>query len=114
MPKAKPKELIAHRIELQESERDALDSVATSMALKNVTASINNLISPFFNMTPTSGIVLGGIVSAYLIEADRLNFEADLKGKAKKTFGLSLLGPIGIVADNVDWSNVWAKIETKL
>ena len=65
-------------------------------------------------MTPTSGVVLGGIISAYLIEAEKINFEAELKGKAKRTFGLSLLGPIGIVADAVNWSNVWAKIETKL
>jgi len=35
MPKAKPTQVIVHRIELQEKERDMLEAYATTQALKN-------------------------------------------------------------------------------
>ena len=36
MPKAKPDQVIVHRIELQEKEREALDAYMTGQTLKNV------------------------------------------------------------------------------
>ena len=36
MPKAKPTQVIVHRIELQEKEREMLETYATTQALKNV------------------------------------------------------------------------------
>ena len=35
MPKSKPTQVIVHRIELQEKEREMLDAFATTQALKN-------------------------------------------------------------------------------
>lgn len=46
-PKSKPTETILHRIEFQQSERDALEMVAASITARNVTQSVSNLISPF-------------------------------------------------------------------
>jgi tRNA A37 threonylcarbamoyltransferase TsaD len=36
MPKAKPTQVIVHRIELQEKERDALEAIVTGQTVKNV------------------------------------------------------------------------------
>jgi len=36
MPKAKPTQVIVHRIELQEKERDALDALVAGQTVKNV------------------------------------------------------------------------------
>ena len=36
MPKAKPTQVIVHRIELQEKERDLLEAVATAQTVKNI------------------------------------------------------------------------------
>jgi hypothetical protein len=53
-PKAKADQVITHRIEFQETEREALNLVATSIAARNVsqtacnlTKSVNNLLTPF-------------------------------------------------------------------
>lgn len=57
MPKAKSDQVITHRIEFQETERDALEMVAASITARNVTASVNNLVSPFTQST-TAGAVM--------------------------------------------------------
>ena len=36
MPKAKPTQVIVHRIELQEKERDALETIVAGQTIKNV------------------------------------------------------------------------------
>jgi hypothetical protein len=36
LPKAKPTQVIVHRIELQEKERDMLETMATAQAVKNI------------------------------------------------------------------------------
>jgi hypothetical protein len=36
MPKAKPTQVIVHRIELQEKERDALEAIVAGQTIKNV------------------------------------------------------------------------------
>jgi hypothetical protein len=51
MPKAKSDQVITHRIEFQETEREALEMVAASITARNVTASVNNLVTPFTTAT---------------------------------------------------------------
>ena len=65
-PKAKPQQVIVHRIELQEKEREALDMMAASYAANNASKAINNIISPF-TMITTSGLALGGLIWASLM-----------------------------------------------
>jgi len=50
-PKRKPTETVLHRIELQQTERDALEMVAASITARNVSATINNLVTPFTTAT---------------------------------------------------------------
>jgi hypothetical protein len=42
-PKAKSDQVVTHRIEFQDTERDALEMVAASIAARNVTQSVTNL-----------------------------------------------------------------------
>ena len=49
MPKSKPTQVIVHRIEFQEPERELLEALAT-------TKSINNLVSPILNNVAPIGL----------------------------------------------------------
>lgn len=66
MPKAKPDKIVVHRIELQQTEREALEMMAASYAARNVTQSVSNLLSPF-TMITASGLALGGLAWAALM-----------------------------------------------
>jgi hypothetical protein len=57
-PKLKPEKVILHRFELQQTERDSLEMVAASMTARNVTKSLNNLVTPITQATP-AGAILG-------------------------------------------------------
>jgi hypothetical protein len=46
-PKKKSDHVQVHRIELQQTEREALEMVAASITARNVTESVNNLVTPF-------------------------------------------------------------------
>ena len=46
MPKSKPTQVIVHRIELQEKERDLLEVYTAGRTLENVTKSVDNLVTP--------------------------------------------------------------------
>ena len=61
-PKAKPTETVLHRIELQQTERDALEMVAASITARNATASVENLTKGVGNLlTPILGASVAGI-----------------------------------------------------
>ena len=46
MPKAKPTQVIVHRIELQEKEREMLETLVVTKAASNVALGINNVTMP--------------------------------------------------------------------
>jgi hypothetical protein len=83
MPKRKPDKLQSIRIELQDSEREALDMIAASIAAKNVTSSINNLITPF-----TQASVAGLTFALSLVGLIAVGSEAAKSG---------VIGPDGII-----------------
>jgi len=61
-PKSKPTETVLHRIELQQTERDALEMVAASITARNVTASAENLTKGVGNLiTPILGASVAGV-----------------------------------------------------
>jgi hypothetical protein len=64
-PKAKADTVTTHRIEFQETEREALDMVAASLAIKNIGAGVGNIISPFLTMSAAGGVLLSTILAAY-------------------------------------------------
>jgi len=68
-PKAKSDQVITHRIEFQETERDALEMVAASMTIRNLGEGVGSILSPFLQMSPTSGILIGSILTAIAAKA---------------------------------------------
>ena len=63
-PKAKSDQVITHRIEFQETERDALEMVAASITAKNVTASVENLTKGVGNLlTPILSASVAGVAA---------------------------------------------------
>jgi len=68
-PKLKPSEIKLHRLELQQTERDALEMVAASMTVRNLGEGVGSIISPFLKMSATSGILIGSILTAIAAKA---------------------------------------------
>jgi len=64
MPKAKVSDLQGLRIELQETERGSLELIAISNAVKNVGQGIGSIITPFLQMSATSGVLFGAVLTA--------------------------------------------------
>lgn len=67
MPKAKPDQVIVHRIELQESERRIVEQVAAGYTMRNVTKSIFNVTS---DMTT---VIILVILYEYLFDREGAN-----------------------------------------
>lgn len=66
MPKRAADSVSSIRIELQDKERDALETVATTMAVRNIAASIESLATPLLAMSVTSGVIFGGVLVALM------------------------------------------------
>jgi len=67
-PKAKADQVITHRIEFQETEREALEMVAASITARNVSASAENLTKGFSNLvTPFTQASIAGITFAITV-----------------------------------------------
>lgn len=65
MSKSKPTETILHRIELQTTEREALEMVAASITARNATKSIENLTKGAGNLvTPLLSATGAGVAAA--------------------------------------------------
>ena len=68
MPKAKPTQVIVHRIELQETERATLEAALAGNFVTNVVSAAGSVLSGFGQaLAPLSG-VLTAIGAAYLAE----------------------------------------------
>ena len=65
MPKAKPDQVIVHRIELQETEREALDTLVASNAVRNVGAAVGSIINPILGAS-VAGLVAWGATMAFM------------------------------------------------
>jgi hypothetical protein len=81
MPKAKPSlegGVIVHRIELQEKERESLDMIAASMAVKNIGSGVGSIIDPFLRMS-TTGFIALGTLGVFIIDSAANNMEQQLQ-----------------------------------
>ena len=68
MPKAKPTQVIVHRLELQETERSALEAALAGNFVTNAVSAAGSVLTGFGNMlTPFTG-VLTAIGAAYIAE----------------------------------------------
>lgn len=70
MPKAKADQVIVHRIELQETERDALDIFIASNAAKNVGDGLGSIISAFTRASLPGTILWGSVIAFLAIELE--------------------------------------------
>jgi len=69
MPKRKSPDQnhFTYRLELQKTERDALELIAASVAAKNVTHSINNLITPFTQASVAGVAFAASLAGAFMV-----------------------------------------------
>ena len=72
MPKAKPDQVIVHRIELQEHEREALDALIAANAVRNVAGAVGSVggavgsvIAPILGAS-VAGLVAWGATMAFI------------------------------------------------
>ena len=100
MPKAKVKETIGYKIQLQETERDALQLWVTSNAIGNVLNGLGQLAMPF-------SVALSGILTAWIAKEG-----ADKVWKASKEWADKILGDAvrDDIQDYKDYTNNKAKI----
>jgi hypothetical protein len=67
MPKSKCDQVIGIRLELQDSEREALDVLVASEAVENIGNGLGAVITPFLNMSPAGAVFLASS-TAFLID----------------------------------------------
>jgi hypothetical protein len=91
-PKAKADQVIVHRIEFQETERDALEMVAASITARNVTQSVNNLISPVLSASAAGVMAILGVIAYY-------------ETKSPSPFPDVDTGPMGILGAFTPWGD---------
>jgi hypothetical protein len=68
MPKAKPDQIIVHRIELQETERDQLALLVGANLVKSVGQGAGSFISAFTSCTVPGAILWGSVIGVLLVE----------------------------------------------
>lgn len=68
MPKAKPDQVIVHRIELQETERELLSQLVLTNAVKSIGEGAGSVISAFTQATIPGSILWGSVVALVLVE----------------------------------------------
>jgi len=112
-PKLKPQKVILHRFELQQTERDTLEMVAASITARNVTTSINSLLTPF-----TQASVAGISFAIALVGAIGLASEAQKLGVTKEDVAPFFLGIIpGSFAygiRNINWNNLQNEFDKRM
>jgi hypothetical protein len=82
MPKAKPDQVIVHRIELQKSERDALEAALAGKFVTNGIQAAGSVLSGIGNMLAPFGLVFAGLATLWI--ADRTWEEVEEATKKKK------------------------------
>ena len=109
-PKAKADQVITHRIEFQETERDALEMVAASIAARNVTESVNNLVTPFTTATVAGvawSLSILGVVALSLSERAQ---KAAVEG-GKGALWDAALGPVWGLVNSLSDDSISNKFE---
>ena len=89
-PKAKPHKVVVHRIELQEKERESLDMIAASMAVKNVGAGVGSIIDPFLRMS-TTGFIALSTLGVFIIDRAANDMERQLNEDPESVPTMNLL-----------------------
>ena len=100
MPKAKPDQVVIHRIEFQEREREMLEMIAASITAKNIGQTVNATLSPI-----TKASVAGVAWSIALLSAFTLSQSEKAQSLASESVEGALwdsfLGPFWSVANGL-------------
>ena len=81
MPKSKPSQVIVHRVELQEKERELAEMYFTARTLENVTKSADNLLKP------TAALITAYI--AYKASKELHGWGSDIFDKIRENMALA-------------------------
>jgi len=123
MPKRRSpdKNHFTYRLELQQTERDAFEMLAASMAAKNVTHSINNLITPFTQASVagiTFALSIAGVIGVVsegakngIIGADGSLIEAE--DLPPFLFGI-IPGTVAYAIRNLSWDEVQKSFDDRM
>jgi len=122
-PKAKANQVIVHRIEFQETERDALEMVAASITARNVTKSINNLIAPFTQASIaglTFAVTLAGLITVIeegrksgIIGTDASGAPISPEDLPPFFFGI-IPGSVAYGIRHINWNNVSNEFDRRM
>ena len=101
MPKSKPTQVIVHRIELQEKEREMLDAFATTQALKNAgiaAAAVGGTAVAYLGWKTAHDFLTGEEPSVFnfLTKEGRAKYSENIRKNPKKTFLKALFDPTGL------------------
>ena len=101
MPKAKPTQVIVHRIELQQHERDLLEAYATTQALKNAgiaAAAVGVTAVGYLGWKTFHEVKTGEEPSIFnvLTKEGRAKYSENIRKNPKKTFLKAIFDPTGL------------------
>ena len=101
MPKSKPTQVIVHRIELQEKEREMLDAFATTQALKNAgiaVAAVGGVGVAYLGWKTLHDTFTGEEPSVFnfLTKEGRAKYSENIRKNPKKTFLKAIFDPTGL------------------
>jgi hypothetical protein len=91
-PKAKSDKVVTHRIEFQQTEREALDMVAASITVRNLSASVGNVMNPILGAS-VAGVAAGlGLLAWWELESlerDKMSVGGYPQGTYDEAHGLT-------------------------
>jgi hypothetical protein len=114
-PKAKADQVITHRIEFQETERDALEMVAASITARNVSATVNNLVTPFTTATVAGvawSLSILGVLGLALSEKARKAVLESGESALEGALWQAALGPVWGLVNSLSDDKISNKFES--
>ena len=101
MPKAKPTQVIVHRIELQEKERELLEVYAATQTMKNLgytAAAVGGVGVAYLGWKTAHDFLTGEEPSVlnFLTKEGRAKYSENIRKNPKKTFLKTFFDPTGL------------------
>lgn len=100
MPKSKPTQVIVHRIELQEKERDMAEALVASRTINNIANSINGLVA-------AAGVTVVGYLGVKWWAIQQGNTDASLWDLLNNPDELKQM-----VKEEGFWGSIWKVVTT--
>ena len=101
MPKAKPTQVIVHRIELQEKERELIEAVTATQTMKNLAyagAAVGGTAVAYLGWKTAHDFLTGEEPSVFnfLTKEGRAAYTEKIRKNPKKTFLKTFFDPTGL------------------